>query len=303
MLVTAAGIELEPGFVLPDTASLKCITKAAQRIRNTESHVIIAYRDEQEVGVAFVDDRQRLLDQKQTNGWRVNWSWKLSPKKWTRCRFQGNTLIGLYTNRTAIRPDLTGFPSLRELECVDTGLKRLDVSKNVALVALCCNSNLLQELDVSANICLVKLTCDTNELTGLDVANNRALRVLECGRNQLRELDLSGNPALQTLNCGRNRLSALDLTVNQTLSALYCHMNPLQELIVTECVALETLVVHSTALTRLKASGCIALEKLHTSNTPLEDVWLSKHLLWLSKHLQEHRNWKNTISSKRVHFV
>ena len=75
------------------------------------------------------------------------------------------------------------FTSLTDLNCFNTGLTTLDVSKNTSLTYLNCYANKLRTLDVSKNLALTVLNCSDNKFTTLDVSNNTALISLYCDPN------------------------------------------------------------------------------------------------------------------------
>ncbi len=237
VLVSIAGIELEPGFRLPDDAMDTDIQKAAQHIRQTDTHAAIWSRTVHEVAVYFVDNRQCLLDQKAANKWPVNWSLDVPLAKWKHCTFEGRTLVALNINGFAIHPDLTTSRSLRVLDCSETMCSVLDVSNNIALVTLRCGLNILTELDVSQNTALCTLTCGYNFLAALDVSQNSALRILTTASNELEELILSNNPELQQCICNNNHLVELDLSQNSQLNSFGCNDNSnLVRLLLPSCI-------------------------------------------------------------------
>ena len=105
--------------------------------------------------------------------------------------------------------DVTGiqfFTALTYLDCCESELTSLDVSKNTKLETLWCDNNKLTTLDVSKNTALTKLGCYKNQLTALDVSKNTALEELWCYDNQLTALDVSMNTALTKLYCWGNNI-------------------------------------------------------------------------------------------------
>lgn len=113
---------------------------------------------------------------------------------------------------------------LEVTEDANTGLTSLDVSKNIALNHLSCNSNAgLTSLDVSKNTSLTELNCgNCTGLTSLDVSKNTALTYLECGNTGLTSLDVSKNAALTILGCHLMDLTSLDVSKNTALTLLSC---------------------------------------------------------------------------------
>jgi hypothetical protein len=108
--------------------------------------------------------------------------------------------------------DVSCFPKLRSLECIQNRLTKLDVSHNPALKHLECWENNLTELDVSQNPALEYLKCSGNDLTELDVSHNPELVMLNCVHCNINTLNLGDKPSLYRLECIRNKLSVLDLS-------------------------------------------------------------------------------------------
>ena len=115
--------------------------------------------------------------------------------------------------------------ALTELDCGETELTSLDVSKCTALTVLDCSYSQLTSLDVSKCTALTYLSCGYNELTSLDVSKNTALVVLYCGATQLTSLDVSKCTALTALACYRNQLTSLDVSKNTALQEIECEGN------------------------------------------------------------------------------
>ncbi|MDL2238629.1 hypothetical protein LJC25_03550 [Bacteroidales bacterium OttesenSCG-928-K03] len=72
-----------------------------------------------------------------------------------------------------------------DLECSNSGLTDLYVSKNKNLKLLSCHTNQLKELDLSNNTRLWDLSCAHNQLTELNVSNNIELSDINCRNNLL----------------------------------------------------------------------------------------------------------------------
>ena len=154
--------------------------------------------------------------------------------------------------------DLKGieyFTALTELDCRNSYLITLDVSKNVALEKLDCRGNDLTSLDLSSNTALTYLDCYSNDLTSLDLSNNTALTDLDCSSNDLTSLDLSSNTALTYLDCSSNYLTSLDLFKNTALEDLYCSNNKLTTLNVSNNVDLTDLYCYNNQLSSIDLSN------------------------------------------------
>lgn len=115
--------------------------------------------------------------------------------------------------------DLSGieyFTALKELDCSDNSITRLDLRRNTAIESLCCSNNWLESLDVSGLANLSYLDCSNNyNLKGLDIRSNLALEGLDCSGCSLISLDVSKNVNLYQLYCSNNYLASLDLSKNQ----------------------------------------------------------------------------------------
>ncbi len=117
--------------------------------------------------------------------------------------------------------DLKGiewFPRLVSLNCTNTDIRTLDVSRNTDLRHLYCGANWLSELDLSANTALSTLECSGCKLTSLDISHNIKLKTLDCSSNKLETLDVSQNILLFNLKCFSNtHLHELDFSGNPLL--------------------------------------------------------------------------------------
>ena len=128
---------------------------------------------------------------------------------------------------------------------------KLDVSKNLNLKTLFCNSIVLTELDVSKNTKLESLYCNNNYINSLEVNANTSLEYLSCSSNQITELNLSENKLLNTLYCSNNQLEELDLSENDKLVDITCDSNQIRSLDVSHIFGLGRLGCSSNDLTSL----------------------------------------------------
>jgi hypothetical protein len=131
---------------------------------------------------------------------------------------------------------------------IESKIISLDVSDNIALSSLNCNSNGLKELHVSNNTILKHLSCNYNQLESLDLSNNTILKSLSCNVNQLESLDLSKNTSLTSLSCRGNSLTIMDLSNNDALTVLKCDNNQLRMLDVSKNTALIDLICYNNQL-------------------------------------------------------
>ena len=178
--------------------------------------------------------------------------------------------------------DVSKNIKLDTLICNSNRLTVLDVSKNTSLTGLRCSGNQLSSLDVSGCTALTTLSCSNNQLTLLDVRQNTVLTSLSCHENQLTTLDVSQNTALMGLNCGNNQLTSLDISKNTTLTSLSCHENQLTTLDVSKNTALMGLYCGNNQLTSLDVSKNTALGSLSCYENQLTTLDVSQNTVLTS---------------------
>ena len=139
----------------------------------------------------------------------VNWGDGTPVDKYTI----GNEAIhcGHAYTTAAARTIFIAGGNVTSLQCFDTQLTALDVSKNMQLTWLELRNNQLSVLDVSKNTTLHGLDCIQNQLTVLDVSNNTALTWLEIQNNLFDAAALNamfetlhGNPGTKTIRIADN---------------------------------------------------------------------------------------------------
>jgi len=189
-----------------------------------------------------------------------------------------NTIKYLDISRSSIS-DLTGledFTSLTSLDCSQSGLTSLDLSKNPNLLRLNCSfNNGLTNFDASTNPNLVFLDCSYNNLLTLNLTGNPALQYLEATSNYLTTLDLSNNTNLLELQLRSNRLASIDLSKNTALKQASLLSNLLTSLNVSSNTALEVLDVGSNKLTSIDLSKNKLLKDLTLYGNQLTSLDLS----------------------------
>ena len=185
--------------------------------------------------------------------------------------------------------DLKGieaFPNLKELNCGNNSIRKLDLRQNPELKTLICNKNQLTQLDLSKNPQIDYLKCSENQLEQLDVSHLK-LEYLYCSNNDLEQLDVQKSKWLRELNCSKNRLTELDLDVahKPNLERVECQNNQLTSLILGENKGLKKLNCANNQLTQLNLNNMNSLEELNCFNNQLTvlDVSSSPKLtkLWL----------------------
>ena len=182
---------------------------------------------------------------------------------------------------------IEAFPNLKELNCENNSIQKLDLRQNPELEKLICNKNQLTQLDLSKNPNIYFLNCSWNQLEQLDVSHLKDLVTLDCSHNDLEQLDVRNSKFLETLYCSWNRLTELDadVTHKSRLVSVECQNNQLTSLILGQNKLLKKLNCAHNQLTQLKLNNMSALKELNCANNQLTvlDVSDSPELttLWL----------------------
>ena len=187
---------------------------------------------------------------------------------------------------------IEAFPNLKELNCGNNSIQKLDLRQNPELEKLICNKNQLTQLDLSKNPKIYHLICSENQLEQLDVSHLESLVTLDCSHNDLERLDVKNSKSLVALNCSWNRLTELDADVTHkpSLERVECQNNQLTSLILGENKGLKKLNCAHNQLTQLNLDNMISLEELNcfdnqltvldVSNSPkLTKLWLGDNHL------------------------
>ena len=182
---------------------------------------------------------------------------------------------------------IEAFPNLKELNCGNNSIQKLDLRQNPKLKTLKCNKNQLTQLDLSKNPDIDYLNCSENQLEQLDVSHLKDLVTLNCSHNDLEQLDVRNSKFLETLYCSSNRLTELDadVTHKSRLVSVECQNNQLTSLILGQNKLLKKLNCAHNQLTQLNLNNMISLKDLNCFNNQLTvlDVSDSPKLttLWL----------------------
>ena len=182
---------------------------------------------------------------------------------------------------------IEAFPNLKELNCGNNSIQKLDLRQNPELEKLICNKNQLTQLDLSKNPQIYHLNCSENQLKQLDVSNLKELLTLDCSHNDLEQLDVKNSKILVALNCSANQLTELDADVTHkpNLERVECQNNQLTSLILGQNKLLKKLNCAHNQLTQLNLNNMISLKDLNCFNNQLTvlDVSDSPKLttLWL----------------------
>ena len=182
---------------------------------------------------------------------------------------------------------IEAFPNLKELNCENNSIQKLDLRQNPKLKTLKCNKNQLTQLDLSKNPDIDYLNCSENQLEQLDVSHLKDLVMLNCSHNDLEQLDVKNSKSLVALNCSANQLTELDadVTHKSRLVSVECQNNQLTSLILGQNKLLKKLNCAHNQLTQLNLNNMISLKDLNCFNNQLTvlDVSDSPELttLWL----------------------
>ena len=182
---------------------------------------------------------------------------------------------------------IEAFPNLKELNCGNNSIQKLDLRQNPELEKLICNKNQLTQLDLSKNPQIYHLNCSENQLKQLDVLNLKDLVTLDCSHNDLEQLDVKNSKILVALNCSANQLTELDADVTHkpNLERVECQNNQLTSLILGQNKLLKKLNCAHNQLPQLNLNNMSALKELNCAHNQLTvlDVSDSPELttLWL----------------------
>lgn len=125
--------------------------------------------------------------------------------------------------------DLTGiedFASVELIGCAYNTIPFLDVSQNMNLWALNCESSSVTELLLPPTPTLEIVNCPENFLTALDIGQNPGLEQLYCYINNIGSLDLTNNPVLELVSARDNNISGfLDTSQNPVLRSIIMSNN------------------------------------------------------------------------------
>ena len=182
---------------------------------------------------------------------------------------------------------IEAFPNLKELNCGNNSIQKLDLRQNPELEKLICNKNQLTQLDLSKNPQIYHLNCSENQLKQLDVSNLKELLTLDCSHNDLEQPDVKNSKILVALNCSANQLTELDADVTHkpNLERVECQNNQLTSLILGQNKLLKKLNCAHNQLPQLNLNNMSALKELNCAHNQLTvlDVSDSPELttLWL----------------------
>lgn len=158
-------------------------------------------------------------------------------------------------NSTVSKLDVSKNTGLKNLNCADTQVNSLDVTNNPKLEKLYCSGTQIDSLNVSNNPKLIHLECNDTEISSLDVTNNPDLTRILCQNTNIDALDLSSQTDIAYLDCSNTNISSLDVSKQSNLQNLYCGDTEISELNLTANPKLNVLDVENANLSTLDVSG------------------------------------------------
>lgn len=176
-----------------------------------------------------------------------------------------------------------------------------------------CQDNKLTRLDIHDLIALEKLNCSWNKLTNLDCSKNLLLSDINCGYNYIRKLDFTPNTKIERLRCGGQGYrwtrhiddeiqDLTELTIPYThlehkLKELdYNQSNLKQPLLLEKLPSLEILNCSANQLKTINLKHSIRLQKLDVSDNQLKSLDVSNNL-----NLSEIRCIHNKLKRLDIH--
>ena len=164
------------------------------------------------------------------------------------------------------------FTALENLDCGSNKLTELDLSGNVLLKELRCDSNQLENIELGQNTVLETLYCVDNKLTKLDLQSNVNLKNLFCDGNSLKSINLKKNNLLENVSLDGNALKKLELQENKKLSDISCVNNKLTEVSLPATSTLESINLSNNSIKTLDISKNKKLKVINLDNNLLESI-------------------------------
>ncbi|MBQ4322029.1 MAG: cadherin-like beta sandwich domain-containing protein [Oscillospiraceae bacterium] len=153
-------------------------------------------------------------------------------------------LYGVSLNLPDGKLDLSPFPNLETVDCMDTDITSIDVSQNPLLEYLDISGTGISALELSGNPALRELSCSDTPITSLDVSANTALVSLYVNRTQINAIDVTHNPLLVYLEISGTGISSVDLSQNPELMYFRADSSGLVSLDVSHNPKLVSLVLY-----------------------------------------------------------
>lgn len=187
----------------------------------------------------------------------------------------------LNLNKTAVTYiNLSKITTIKELWCYQTGISRIDVSKQLDLEKFYCSATSIASLNLSKNSKLRELGAFFCRLTAIDLSNCPELEEIYISLNKITKLDLTHNPKLKKLYCEKMELTSLDLSKCPELTEIQCSENrKLKTVDLSMLPNLEVFKADLIGLESLDVSHNPNLKQLHLGGNNLTTLDLSKNPL------------------------
>jgi protein phosphatase 1 regulatory subunit 7 len=167
---------------------------------------------------------------------------------------------------------ISSFTNLKEFDCAQNKIAKIDVSNLKNLTGLYAWDNPLTEVNVTGLTQLKNLMVNNNGgqygmersfIRTLDVSTLTNLEDLRCSSNLLTKLDVSGLNKLERIDCIKNNLETVLLRKAPNLKYVNLEKNPLQVTVdIRGLVNLEYFNCEGCNLIFLNMSGTVKLKEL-----------------------------------------
>ena len=181
--------------------------------------------------------------------------------------------------------DLTANPDLRFLIVPNSGIKKLDLSKNSKLERIDLEHTQVASLDPTAYPNLVDLNVSYTNVSDLDLSQNTVLSVLNAEGCGLESIDLTNNTQLTVVHLADNRLTDIKVNHLAALETLFVGKNALKTLDVSGMENLYDFRCADNLLTEIKTGNNSNVFYLEASNNQLSTINLSSFTTMAGLHL------------------
>ncbi|MET0945006.1 MAG: T9SS type A sorting domain-containing protein, partial [Flavobacterium sp.] len=179
--------------------------------------------------------------------------------------------------------NLSSNINLNRLECQSNNLSSLNLDNCNLLTALVCSNNQITNLNLLNHNSLNSINCSSNLLTQLNIGNVSSLNALYCGNNQISTLNLTQVYNITNLVVSHNAITAIQFHANPaSLHILECNDNLISSLNISDFTNLDSLKCENNLISNLNIPNFIHLNILEFSNNPLQTANVSGCVLLTS---------------------
>ena len=174
-------------------------------------------------------------------------------------RFKGKYTNIVFYNESLSAVDVSQNVLLEKLLLMNdnSGLKQLDLSKNVALKQLYISFSSLTSLDLSRNTGLNRIEIMNSKINQIKLPPNNQIELLRLEDSKLTSINLSECKKLKSCFIEGNAINAIDVSQNNLLGVLYIHKNNLSKIDISKNVNLSYLYIHSNKITEIIAPASL----------------------------------------------